>query len=141
MICKNQLFGDSISFPYQLYNLFAGPVDSIINYRFNKKLSENSPFAMNYARQGTYIRVGKTGSLVPWSRVIVYCNKLSFCQNDSPIGGSLWQKDSLLQYTMILPQGPKDPVLPTLTYMSITMICAKVDKVIFQAQMSSGLPG
>ena len=22
----------------------------------------------------------------PWSRVIVYCRKLSFCQNDSPIG-------------------------------------------------------
>ena len=34
-----------------------------------------------------YIRVGKKGSLGPWSRVIVYCSKLSFCQNDSPIGG------------------------------------------------------
>ena len=32
-----------------------------------------------------FIRVGKTGSLGPWSRVIVYCSKLSFCQNDSPI--------------------------------------------------------
>ena len=43
-----------------------------------------------------YSRVGKTGSLGPWSRVIVYCSELSFCQNDSPIGGSFWQKDSLL---------------------------------------------
>ena len=42
-----------------------------------------------------YIRVCKTGSLGPWSRVIMYCSKLSFCQNDSPIGGSFWQKDSL----------------------------------------------
>ena len=30
--------------------------------------------------------------------------------------GSFWQKDKLLQYTMTLLQGPKDPVLPTLTY-------------------------
>ena len=45
----------------------------------------------------TLIRVDKTGSLGPWSRVIVYCSKLSFCQNDSPIK-----------------EGPKDPVLPTL---------------------------
>ena len=58
--------------------------------------------------------LGKTGSLGPWSRVIVHCSKLSFCQNDSPIGGSFWQKDSLLQYTMTLLQGPKDPILPTL---------------------------
>ena len=46
-----------------------------------------------------YIKVGKKGSLGPWSRVIVYGSKLSFCQNDSPIiGGSFWQKDSLLKY-------------------------------------------
>ena len=32
-----------------------------------------------------WIRVGKTGSLGPCSRVIVYCNKLSFCQNDPPM--------------------------------------------------------
>ena len=60
------------------------------------------------------IRVGKTGSLEPWSRVIVYCSKLSFCQNDPPMGESFWQKESLLQYTMTLLQGPKDPVLPIL---------------------------
>ena len=48
----------------------------------------------------TYIRVGKTGSLGPWSRVIVYCSKLSFCQNDSPIGGSFWQKDSLITHIL-----------------------------------------
>ena len=34
-----------------------------------------------------FIRVGKTGSLGPWKIVIVYFSKLSFCQNDSPIGG------------------------------------------------------
>jgi hypothetical protein len=47
---------------------------------------------------------------------IVYCSKLSFRQNDylCHIGGSLWQKDSLLQYTMTLLTGPKNPVLPTL---------------------------
>ena len=42
------------------------------------------------ANRSTYIRVGKTGSMGPWSRVIVYCSKLSFCQNDSPIGGTLF---------------------------------------------------
>ena len=31
------------------------------------------------------IRLGKTGSLGPWSRVIVCCSKLCFCQNDSHI--------------------------------------------------------
>ena len=60
------------------------------------------------------IRVGKKGSLGPWSRVIVYGSKLFLCQNDSPIGRSFWHKDSLLQYAMTLLQGPKDPVLPTL---------------------------
>ena len=29
-----------------------------------------------------YIRVGKKGSLGPWSRVMVCCSKPSFCQND-----------------------------------------------------------
>ena len=31
-----------------------------------------------------YIRLGKTGSLGPWSRVMVCCSKLCFCQNDPP---------------------------------------------------------
>ena len=70
----------------------------------------------------TYIRVGKTGSLGPWSRVIVYCSKLSFCQNDDPMGESFWKKESLLQYTMTLLQGPKDRVLPTLTYILRNLI-------------------
>ena len=69
-----------------------------------------------------YIRVGKTGSLGPWSKVIVYCSKLSFCQNDPPMGESFWQKESLLQYTMTLLQGPKDPVLPTLIYILHTYV-------------------
>ena len=63
-----------------------------------------------------FIRVGKTVSLGPWSRVIEYCSKLSFCQNDPAMGESFWQKESLLQYTMTPLQGPKDPVLPTLMY-------------------------
>ena len=33
----------------------------------------------------SYIRLGKTGSLGPWSRVMVCCSKLCFCQNDPPI--------------------------------------------------------
>jgi hypothetical protein len=32
------------------------------------------------------------------------------------MGESFWQKESLLQYSMTLLQGPKDPVLPTLNY-------------------------
>ena len=47
-------------------------------------------------------RVGKTESLGLWSKVIVYCFKLSFCQNDRPMGQSFLQKESLLQYTMNL---------------------------------------
>ena len=61
----------------------------------------------NFSNIRVYTRVGKTGSLGPWSRVIVYCSKLSFCQNDPPMGESFWQKKSLLQYTMTLLQGPK----------------------------------
>ena len=73
-----------------------------------------------------YIRVNKSGSLGSWSRVIVYCSNLSFCQNDSPIGGLFWQKDSLLQYTMTLLQGPKDHVLPTLLYIPSQFILIKI---------------
>ena len=51
-----------------------------------------------------------------FKKSIVYCSNLSFCQNDPPMGESCWQKESLLQYTMTLLQGPKDPVLSTLTY-------------------------
>ena len=35
------------------------------------------------------------------------------------MGESFWQKESLLQYTMTMLQGPKDPVLPTLVYIHI----------------------
>ena len=73
-------------------------------------LKENS----QQSKSVIYIRVGKTGSLGPWRRLIVYCSKLYFCQNDPPMGESFWQKKNLLQYTMTLLQGPKDPVLPTL---------------------------
>ena len=37
-----------------------------------------------------------------------------FRQNDPHIGGSFWQMNSLLQQTMTLLQGPKDPILPSL---------------------------
>ena len=69
-----------------------------------------------------YIRDGKTGSLGPWSRVIVYYSKLSFCQNDPTMKESFWKKESLLQYAITLLQGHKDPVLPSLMY-----ICIKFD--------------
>ena len=54
-------------------------------------------------------RVGKTESLGLWRKVIVYCLKLSSRQNDRPMGQSFLQKESLLQYTMNLLKGPKDP--------------------------------
>ena len=36
----------------------------------------------------------------PWGlrAVIVYCSKLSFCQNDSPNGGSFWQMFATIHY-------------------------------------------
>ena len=74
--------------------------------------------------------MGKTGTLGPWSRVIVYCSKLSFCQNDSPIGGSVWQKDSLLQFTMTLLQGPRDPVLPILFYITNVYILGQFNYLV-----------
>ena len=62
-------------------------------------------------------RVVKTGSLGPWSRVIVYCKSVGTCYQlfliPKGMTGSIL---TLLQYTMTLLQGPKDPVLPTLTY-------------------------
>ena len=54
-------------------------------------------------------RVGKTESWGLWSKVIVYCFKLSFCQNARPMGQSFLKK-----YTMNLLKGPKDPILHTL---------------------------
>ena len=42
-----------------------------------------------------YIRVGKTGSLGPWSRVIVYFSKLSFCQKWSLNGRIILAKGKL----------------------------------------------
>ena len=74
---------------------------NIINFHIIKNIS-------------IYIRVGKTESLGPWRRVIVYCSKLSFCQNDTSMGESFWQKKSLLQYTLL--RVSKDQVLPTLIY-------------------------
>ena len=62
-------------------------------------------------------RLGKTGSLRPWRRVMqVHRRKPSLCQNDPHIGGSFWLSEDLLQCTMTLLQGPKDLVLPNLTY-------------------------
>ena len=49
-----------------------------------------------------------------------------FCQNDSLIGGTFWEKDSFLQYTMTLLQGPKYPVLPTLTYTALSLNALEV---------------
>jgi hypothetical protein len=49
-----------------------------------------------------YIRVVKTRSLGPWSKVIVYCSKLSF---------------------MNMLQGHKDPFLPTLLYILHFLSC------------------
>ena len=56
-----------------------------------------------------FIRVGKTESLGLWSKVLVYCFKLSYCKNALPMGQSFLQK-----YTMNLLKGPKEPILPIL---------------------------
>ena len=68
----------------------------------------------NTSAGNTYIRLGKIGSLGPWRRVMVHRRKPSLCQNDPHIVGSFWHSKGLLRYTMILLQGPKDPVLPNL---------------------------
>ena len=39
------------------------------------------------------------------------------------VGESFWQKESLLQYTITLLQGPKDLVLPTLAYTAHWLVC------------------
>ena len=59
-----------------------------------KSQSKKRFFKLQLRKCSMYSRVGKKGSLWPWSIFI---------------------KDSLLQYTMTLLQGPKDPVLPTLS--------------------------
>ena len=71
-----------------------GHLDYAINQLFLKMKSKADHFRYVHS---TYNRVGKTGFLGPWSRVIMYCSKLFFCQNDSPIRVSFWQKGSLLQ--------------------------------------------
>ena len=57
---------------------------------------------------------------VGWAKQDLWgLGKLSLYQNDSSIGRSFWQKNSQLQYTMTLLQGPKDPVLSTLVYSAV----------------------
>ena len=61
-----------------------------------------------------WTRVSLTGGrganrILPHWLAIVYCFKLSFCQNARPMGQSFLQK-----YTMNLLKGPKDPILHTL---------------------------
>ena len=53
---------------------------------------------------------------------MVHLRKPLLCQNDPHIGGSFWHSEGLPRCTMTLLQGPKDPVLPNLTYM-ITNQC------------------
>ena len=87
----------------------------LYSIHFVKEFEKNNLVCCSITRRSTLhrnnscinIRVGKTGSLGPWRRVIVHCSKLFFCQNDWVMGESFWQKDSLLQYTMTLRQGPQ----------------------------------
>ena len=51
------------------------------NFLSEKQVRDSLPTLPSRAN-GMFIRLGKTGSLGPWSRVIVYCSKLSFCKND-----------------------------------------------------------
>ena len=70
----------------------------------------------------------------------MYCGKLSFCQNDPAMGESFWQKESLLQYTMTLLQGPKDPVLLTLIYIKVSILDIHDSNAISEEEFSY-LPG
>ena len=64
------------------------------------KLIKKRPFEL-------FIRVGKTGLLGPWLRVIGYCRSVRMLPViHKGIAGSI---DTILQY-------PKDPVLPTLLF-------------------------
>jgi hypothetical protein len=67
-----------------------------------------------YDREVCVSRVGKTGSLGPWVKVIVHCKCVYIISK-----GMTVRILTLLQYAMILLQSPKDPVLSTL--MSISM--------------------
>ena len=89
---------------------------------------------MNFCK---YIKVGKTGPLVlvaDWLRVKVYCSKLFFCQNNSPINALGDHKDSLLQHIMTLLQGLEDPVLSTLMYKKISLYVFKRHQVYYRCE-------
>lgn len=85
---------------YQDLRKWVGRVEHLLTQIYNTKA---------YVCLSVCPRVGKTESLGLWSKVIVYCFKLSFCQNARPMGQSFLQK-----YTMNLLKGPKDPILHTL---------------------------
>ena len=57
------------------------------------------------------------------------------------VGESFWQKESLLQYTITLLQGPKDPVLPTLMYVAVLVsmydVVSRYSDRIFRPQKLS----
>ena len=59
---------------------------------------------LEYKENFLYIRVDKTGSSRPWSRVIMCCSKLSLWSPNALMGELFWQKKSLLQYTLTLSQ-------------------------------------
>ena len=107
---------DFVHFIWSEQHLFplwqADTENSILWYIIYQK-SANKTWSM-------YIRVGKTGSLGPCSRVIVYCRSVRILPvihlgmyYVEAINGSIL---TLLQYTMTLFQGPKNPVVPTLIY-------------------------
>jgi hypothetical protein len=86
-------------------DIHAATVARIIGVMVRTHTGLDDPTTLqNMNATGMLFRIGKTVSLGPWSRAIVYCSKLSFSQNDPPMGESFWQKESLLEYTMTLLQ-------------------------------------
>ena len=56
------------------------------NFLSEKQVRDSLPTLPSRAN-GMFIRLGKTGSLGPWSRVMVRGSKLSFRKNDSFLSG------------------------------------------------------
>ena len=108
-------FGNVNAFDPKLMSSFNQMVKDDQKEFLNLRSDREAPFELlkivNIYDVSTLHRLGKTGSLGPWRRVI---GSLHYAKMILIFGDHFLHSEGLLQCTMTLLQGPKDPVLPNL---------------------------
>ena len=85
----------------KLAKLINCKVAKLWNYDHGAK-SIRSCFICSILHTNVWVKKTETihSSVISNSSKSIWLIKLSFCQNDSPIGGSFWQKDSLITHIL-----------------------------------------